>query len=110
MRLDRHCIPSRQEILHFHDFTTLTYLEFDIRVLRFRRGSELFYPPLAEMITTGLQELNIIINEMDVIATLHKLFDGLSTAGCKDLRTFYVRLPLAVNSKAELSTRRPSKY
>lgn len=79
MRLYRHCIPRRHNILHFHDLTALTHLEFNIKVLRFRGGSELSYPPLCKVIPKGLQELGIIINELDVTRTLLKLFAGLST-------------------------------
>lgn len=80
MQLCYYYIQRCFKIVHFLDCTALTHLEFDIKVLRFRRGSYYSYPPLAKVVPTGLQELGIIINEVAVSNPLRELFEGLPAA------------------------------
>jgi len=101
MQMCHYYIQRCFKIVHFLDFTALTHLEFDIKVLRFRRGSYYSYPPLAKIIPTDLQELGIIINELNVTSTLYELFEGLPTAGFNNLKNISVRLPLAINRRGE---------
>jgi hypothetical protein len=101
MRIHYYYIQRCFKIVHFLDVTALTHLEFDIKVLRFRRGSYYSYPPLAKIIPTGLQALGVIINELDVRSTLHELFEGLPAAGFKKLKNISVRLALAINRRGD---------
>ncbi|KAF2420741.1 hypothetical protein EJ08DRAFT_528454 [Tothia fuscella] len=57
------CVTIRRsfKVLHFLAFRNLTHLEFDVRVLRLRKGSHTAYPSLANVLPRSLQALRLIL-------------------------------------------------
>lgn len=106
MRCYGHYIKRQFKVLHFLDFTALTHLELDIRILRFRTGISYSYPPLPKILPASIQELGIIINELDAVTEpLSDLFNALPTAGFKNLRKVSVRLILGKDEPGDFFNR-----
>jgi len=75
-------ILRKFKIVHFLTFQNLTHLEFDIRILRPRKGTDFDYPSLAGILPKSLQRLRLFIsagpgNSYD---EMEQLFDSLPDA------------------------------
>jgi hypothetical protein len=66
----------RFKILHLLEFKALTYLEFDTRLLRNRKGDHFAFPPLTKILPQSLQELSLIVGWGPAEIELHVYLYG----------------------------------